>query len=271
MKRLAWLTDIHLDFLQLESIQEFCYAALEADPDVFLIGGDISIAPMLHTHLRIIEHYWKRPVYFVLGNHDYYRGSIDGLRRELPAFLQEHDNLKWLPLEGVVELSPDVALIGHGLWADGRLGAGSASQILLNDYALIEELTGLGQKELFKRLYALGDRAVAEFEPLLRRALAEYKHVYALVHVPPFQESAWYNHHISDEQYLPHFACHAVGEMIRDVMRDYSEKRLTILCGHTHGAGESRIADNIFVKTGGARYGHPKVQEILVVDERQDP
>ncbi len=266
MKRLAWLTDIHLDFLRLEAIQDFCYAALQADPDAFLIGGDISIAPALHTHLRILEHYWKRPIYFVLGNHDYYRGSIDDIRRELPDFLRKHDNLKWLPLEGVVELSSDVALVGHGCWADGRLGAGSASQIMLNDYALIRELTGLGQKELFSRLHQLGERAVSEFQPLLHRALAKYSHVYALTHVPPFQESAWYNHHISGDQYLPHFVCHAVGEMIRNVMQDYSEKSLTVLCGHTHGAGESRIGDNIFVKTGGARYGYPKVQEIIVAD-----
>ncbi|MBN1482531.1 phosphoesterase [candidate division KSB1 bacterium] len=266
MKKLAWLTDIHLDFLDLEGIEDFAYKALRSDPDAFLIGGDISIAPLLHTHLRILEHYWQRPIYFVLGNHDYYKASINKIRAELPDFVREYPHLKWLPQEGIVELSPTTALIGHGLWADGRLGAAEKSKILLNDYALIEELTHKGHRELFFLLNALGDRAVLEFEPTLRAAIKKYSHIYALTHTSPFAESAWHNHHISDPQFLPHFSCHAAGEMIRSVMSQHPDKMLTVLCGHTHGEGQVWITDNIFVKTGGAQYRFPRVQEILKID-----
>jgi len=266
MMRLAWLTDIHLDFLTLQHIQDFCYKALESKADAFIIGGDISVAPALHTHLRILEHYWKRPIYFVLGNHDYYRGSIKDVRGALPSFLSKHDNLHWLLLEGVVRLSDSTALIGHGCWADGRLGLGSASEIMLNDYALIEELTGLGQVALFRKLNVLGDRAAAELQPVLQEALANYSEVIAVTHVPPFEESAAYNHHISDGQFLPHFVCHAVGEMMRDEMRRHPEQKLTVLCGHTHGAGEAHIAENLVVKTGGARYRYPEVQQVITVE-----
>ncbi|MBN1558610.1 metallophosphoesterase [candidate division KSB1 bacterium] len=266
MSKLAWLTDIHLDFLNLAEIQAFAEEALESEPDAFLVGGDISIAPLLRTHLLLLDHYWQRPLYFVLGNHDYYRGSVDAIRRELPAFLQQHPNLKWLPSEGVVALSPATALIGHGLWADGRLGLAEKSAIRLSDYVLIEELKDKAQKELYQTLNELGDRAALEFEPILRAAAKKYEHIYALTHIAPFTEASWHKHQISDSQFLPHFSCHAVGEMIRRVMSDHPATLLTILCGHTHSEGEVWITDNIFVKTGKARYGSPQVQEILHIE-----
>jgi hypothetical protein len=113
---------------------------------------------------------------------------------------------------------------GHGLWADGRLGAAEKSNILLNDYVLIEELSNKEHRELFYLLNDLGDRAVLEFEPTLRTAIKKYSHVYVLTHTSPFAESAWHNHHISDPQFLSHFTCHAVGEMIRSVMSQYPDK-----------------------------------------------
>ena len=54
-------------------------------------------------------------------------------------------------------------------------------------------------------------------------------------------------------------------EMIRKQMDRFPDKNLTILCGHTHGEGEARISDNIFVKTGGARYQYPEVQKIITI------
>ena len=265
MTHLAWLTDIHLDFLKLEQIQEFCYKALESDPDAFVISGDISIATALHTHLRIIEHYWNRPIYFVLGNHDYYRGSINDVRSALPPFLRKHPNLKWLPHKGVVALSPTTALIGHGCWADGRDGVGAASKIILNDYVLIEELTGHESPELFRILKNLGERAAAELEPVLRSALAQRENVITVMHTPPFENAAWFKGRISDNQFLPHLVCSAVGEMLRHVMKEHPKNQLMVLCGHTHGEGEAQIAKNILVKTGGARYGHPGVKELVAI------
>jgi len=266
MKRLAWLTDIHLDFLNLQQIQNFCYKALQANPDAFIISGDISIAPALHTHLRIIEHYWRRPIYFVLGNHDYYKSSIEKVRSELPSFLHEHENLKWLPNEGVVELSESTALIGHGGWADGRAGLGVKSQILLNDYALIEELTGHEQNDLYRILNSLGDRSANELEPILNDALERYQHVYVVTHAPPFVGAAWFKNQISDGQFLPHMVNVAIGTMLKKVMMANKGRKMTVLCGHTHGAGETSIAENLLVKTGGARYSHPRVNEIISLD-----
>ncbi len=266
MKKLAWLTDIHLDFLDLEKIQDFAYSARASNPDAYLLGGDISVAPLLHTHLRILEHYWQRPIYFVLGNHDYYKGSINTIRDKLPVFVSKQSHLHWLPNDGIVELCPTTALIGHGLWADGRLGLKEKSSILLNDYALIKELKYTNQTRLFQSLNQLGDRAAREVEPTLRSALARYNHIFFLTHIPPFIHNHDDDNHQPDPDFLPHLICHAVGQMLRQVMAEFPHNMLTVLSGHIHVAFESWVSDNIFFKTAQARYRHPKMHEIITIE-----
>jgi Icc protein len=82
--------------------------------------------------------------------------------------------------------------------------------------------------------------------------------------IPPFKEACWHEGHISDEDWLPHFTCKAVGDVLRDAMRARPDRQMRVLCGHTHGAGEARILPNLNVKTGGAEYGNPNLQELLI-------
>ena len=43
------------------------------------------------------------------------------------------------------------------------------------------------------------------------------------------------------------------------------DRRMTVLCGHTHGEGEASVPPNLTVLRGGAEYGEPKVQRVLEV------
>ena len=53
--KLAWATDIHLDFLDDGGLARFA-ALLEKSPaDAFLIGGDIAKAGSVERHLRTLE------------------------------------------------------------------------------------------------------------------------------------------------------------------------------------------------------------------------
>jgi hypothetical protein len=49
-------------------------------------------------------------------------------------------------------------------------------------------------------------------------------------------------------------------------MSEHREKEMLVLCGHTHGIGQAQILPNLLVKTGGAIYGKPQLQEIIVAD-----
>jgi predicted phosphodiesterase len=263
--KVAWLTDIHLEFCKPSEVISFCQEVVAAQPDVVLIGGDIGVASTLADLLATLAQHIERPIYFVLGNHDFYGGSITQIRHIMPQIARQSPWLNWLPASGIVELSQSTALIGHGAYADGRLGDGIRSQVQLNDYFYIEEFIGLPQIDRFAKLNALGDEAANYFRTLLPQALARYPKLLLLTHVPPFREACWHEGRLSDDDFLPHFSCQAVGEVLREIMQAHPQCQMTVLCGHTHGAGEAHILPNLQVKTGGTTYGQPEIQEMILV------
>jgi Icc protein len=266
MNQIAWLTDIHLEFLTPDGIDEFCQMLAGASADVILVGGDTSTATTLKQHMTRLAEQWQRPVYFVLGNHDCYGGSIAHVRALATDLTQSSPWLHWLNISGVVELTPNTGLIGHDGWADGRLGNGVRSQVILNDYFRIQEFRGLSQPEYFAKLNALGDEAADYLAQTLPRALRRFQRLLLLTHVPPFRESCWHEGRISDDEFLPHFACQAAGDVLTDVMQAHPDRHLTVLCGHTHGQGETLILPNLLVKTGGAEYGRPQLQALMSIE-----
>ena len=54
MKKIAWLTDIHLNFLPEGAVNEFLTRVLDDDPDMVLITGDIAEADCLPLYLRAL-------------------------------------------------------------------------------------------------------------------------------------------------------------------------------------------------------------------------
>ena len=152
-------------------------------------------------------------------------------------------------------LTNQAGLVGHGAWADGSLGSSTRSSVLLNDYLRIRDSLLLDQEERFRKLNALGDEAAAFVDGLLLSAADHFRALFLLTHVPPFREAAWHEGETSADDWLPHFSCKAVGDVLVRVMTAHPSCSLTVLCGHTHGEGEVRVLDNLLVRTAGARPG----------------
>ncbi len=211
--RVVWLTDIHLNFLAPEGLSALEDLVRRAEPDAILIGGDIAEAHNLSAYLRGMAQRLPWPIYFVLGNHDFYRGSIAAVRREAAAICLELPRLTYLTAENVVELTPSVGLVGHDGWSDGRAGDYWRSDVFLNDYFLIEELAEpLTVSERFLRLNRLGDEAAEHVRRVLPAALERFPHAIVLTHVPPFCEACWHEGRPSDDNWSPHFTCVAMGQ-----------------------------------------------------------
>ena len=264
--RLIWVTDIHLNFVNEDGANAFAQAIRNQAPQVLLVGGDIAEAHDVEHWLRWLVKAVEVPVYFVLGNHDYYRGSIAGVRETVRALCSVVDGLTWLSEQGPISLTEQTALIGHGCWGDGRLGDFLRSSVMLNDYVLIRELSGSIPMQRLEQLHRLGDEAAAHLRTSLEAALKSHQHVLALTHVPPFREACWHEGQLSEDNWLPHFTCGAAGETLRDVMAEHPGQELTVLCGHTHGSGEAKILPNLTVKTGGAEYYKPSLQPPVTVE-----
>jgi len=269
--RLAWATDIHLNFLDAQARCRFL-ESLGKKADAVAISGDIGESPDIEGHLLEIEEVLQRPIYFVLGNHDFYRGSITRTRQAVTRLAIQSEHLVYLTANAVVELTPKTALIGHDGWADARLGDFENSQVILNDYVVIEELPKWRADERFDKealgeaLNVLGDEAAGHFAKTIAEAAANYTNVIAVTHVPPFREATWHEGRTSDDNWLPHFSCKAAGDAMLSVMRSHPQCSLLVLCGHTHGGGETAPLDNLRVLTGEAVYGRPAVQKVIEVE-----
>lgn len=261
--RIIWITDPHFDFLDADRTNEFLgeLAGIGNEDGVVVITGDIATGKTLAGVLRMIHERVPR-VFFVLGNHDAYGMSLIDARviaDGFPGYLTTGPE--------PVMLTPVTCLVGHDGWADGRAGNYHASSLMLTDYVLIEELAGLSQEERFWQLNALGDMAATSARSSLLRALATRPHVILATHVPPFQEACWHKGKISDDHWAPHFSSKVMGEVLVEVMTAHPDKRLTVLCGHTHSPGVYRPTGNITVYTGGAMYGRPRIQAVFPADD----
>jgi Icc protein len=260
--RLAWLSDIHLTFLYTRDVEPFFAAIRATNADAILLTGDIGEADNIVGWLERMDDALERPIYFVLGNHDFYRGSLAGVRHDVIALMRRRPNLKYLTAMEVEELTNTVGLIGDDGWADARLGDYEKSYVMMNDYRLIAELAPLSKQDRLPKLRELGDQAAAHVRRTLPAALARYPQVVLATHFPPFREACWHEGQISDNEWLPHFTCKAIGDAILEIMRPQPDKKLTVYCGHTHSPGICEPLPNVVVHTAGAKYGESKVQPV---------
>jgi Icc protein len=263
MTRVTWLTDIHLNFLPDAAVEQFCRTVADICPDAVLIGGDIAEAHDVCRYLADLSAMIPAAIYFVLGNHDYYHGSIRATRDRVQQFCSKVPELHYLSRDTWHELAPGVGLVGHDGWADGRLGDYPRSLVRMLDWKLIEELAGHDHMSRWEVLKGLADEGAAHIRRVLPEALAACHQVVLLTHVPPFLGACWHEGQISDAQWSPHFTSHAMGQAILEIMERHPAKRLTVLCGHTHGSGEYRPTNNVEVITGGAVYGAPAIARLM--------
>ncbi len=263
MTRIAWITDPHLNFVEPADTRTFWESVAAAGPDVVLVGGDTGEAHNVLDFLRLAASILQRPIYFVLGNHDFYRGSIVGVRRAVEGLAAESEHLAYLPSAGVVSLTPQVALVGVDGWGDGRAGNFDTSPVVMSDFLLIEDLAGLNKAARLTEINMLGDEAGDHVRRVLPEALESHPRAILLTHVPPFREACWHEGRISDLDFLPFFVCQAVGDALLAAAEAHPQREVLVLCGHSHGEGSVQVRDNLTVLTGGVEYGQPTVQRVF--------
>ena len=176
--KILWLTDIHLNFVSTNDIEDLCRQVLAYQPDMVLLAGDIAEAPTVGSYLMLLEQQLQCPINFVLGNHDFYKGSIAEVKTAMAELTADSPWLNYLPQSGIIKLTDSSCLIGHDSWADGRNGDYERSGVMLNDYMLISELAGMSKAERLAKLNALGDEAAAYLTENLLEAFKTYQQVF---------------------------------------------------------------------------------------------
>jgi len=267
--KLAWLTDIHLNFLDIGDRKRFYASIINTQCDALLISGDIAEAPCLLDLMREMADQINKPIYFILGNHDYYLGTVHGVRETLKILSDSHKQLFWLPASGMQLLENNTILLGQDGWADGRLGDYQNSRVSLNDSRMITDLFQekiLGKSQLLEKMQQLADLdAMALKKDLIRAVEQRPEKIIVLTHVPPFKEACMHNGQVSDENWLPYFSSKVVGDVLMHAAENNSSIDFLILCGHTHSEASYQPLSNLTIKAGKAEYYQPGIQEIIII------
>lgn len=272
--KLVWVTDTHLDhidkgmsgFYNREPIERFLKALNDKNPGmhkVLCITGDISNAVHIVEHLEYLnqhlsEEYSK--IFFVLGNHDFYGGSIVGVRASIKNLCsRSRTRLVYLTDHQYIPISENVAIVGHDGWYDGGYADWFApGVVVMNDYYIIKEFMGKTENGIYSLMQQFSNAAACHTKDGIKAALdAGYKQVVFLTHVPPFRENSVYNGNISNNFWMPNFSCKLMGDALLQLTTDHPELQLWSLCGHSHGKATFKAKNNLISITGKAEYGFP--------------
>jgi Icc protein len=257
--RLTWVTDLHLNFVGLPAREAWLTSIRETSPDCLLISGDIAEAESLGWELERLAGDLLLPIYYVLGNHDFYGGSIDQVRAGCGALRNSNERLVYLGATGPQPLSDGWVLVGQDGWGDACDGDPAGSIVRLNDFQQIVDFQDLSSTARIGKLQELGRQAAERLELQLQDGVQLGDALLVITHVPPVRSACLYRGEPADDHWAPFFVGHQVGELLRRFAWEYPEHRIVVLCGHSHHVARCRLESNLWVLTGGADYGFPGV------------
>lgn len=268
--QLIWLTDIHLNFLNKEKRMDFYSKIIETEGDSIVISGDIAEAPSVCEILTEMLKVTNKPIYFILGNHDYYHSSVEVVRQSMMNLMKDKPMLRWLPGLSAQNLGNKVILIGSDGWADGRHGDYVNSKVAVIDSKIISDLfiSGFaGKYSLLDKMQELADADAKKLKDDIISSIIKYqpKKVIILTHIPPFKEACIHRGNITNDEFLPFFASKATGDVLEEIAKDNPNIEFLVLCGHTHSKAHYQPFDNLTIRAGTAEYHIPEIQDIIEV------
>ena len=271
INKLGWCTDIHLNFLERDDRLAFYHEISKHKMEALMITGDIAEAPNLIQNLTEMQKELDMPIYFVLGNHDFWRSSQKKVQEKIEEL--DNANLIYLNETHFNHLNKNTILVGVDGWADARLGNYENSHVQLVDSQLIKDLsevaenrfTGTGNKKALQtRMQKLADYDAWWLSLQLNAALERKpKRIIVATHIPPFKEASKYRGEISNDSFLPFYTCKATGDILLEKANAHKKTRFQVYCGHTHGAAYFEAAPNLIVEAGAAEYREPKLQKVI--------
>lgn len=255
MNQLLFSTDLHLDSCNDETFDTWINSV--NGNSALIISGDISNSRRLISDLTRISSALKQAqIYIVLGNHDFYGGTINDVRSNVRYLTSEVSNLHYLSSMTRTNLqigSETWELVGVDGWADGRAGDFFNKPSLIRDYQEVYDFRNMDLDRRFKFLNTLGMEEAFKLQEKLSNNI-EAENILIVTHVPPYHEAHVFDGSIASPEYAPHFVCVSTGEVISNYALSNPNKKIHVVCGHTHQECHVKIMDNVFVHVGGAKY-----------------
>ncbi len=261
---LLWMSDLHLDQATVINYRKLLQNLRDTDYDAAVVTGDTAVSLSLAKHLAALAHACApRPVYVVLGNHDFYGSSFNATHRVVRTLCHRVSNLHHLQDHGAVWLTKSAVLIGHHGWADARCGWGTKTCVSSPDHWCIDDFRKLDQAGRFDLMTQLGSASARWIRQNLNIVLRKADTLIVATHVPAFQTSAHFNGTPCGPCHSPHYVNKSLGGLLIGTARHNFQKRFAVLCGHTHSAVQEHILANLESRVAGIKRGCPQIQGIL--------
>lgn len=250
-----WYSDTHFNLTLPWTKHSFVDKIKDEKPDSLILTGDISCGITIGNVLSFLaERLDYLPIYFVLGNHDYYGASIGQIETEVASITAKYSNLLWLKEKDIVTVKDGVAFIGDDGWYDARLGnarflAYNLDWIMISDF---RKLKSFDEKKEFGT--NLADSSTARLKEKLIKALETHHTVYILTHMPPWAETCRGAGTDIEQFWLPYNINSCLGKMIEEVMKEHPNQSVAVLAGHTHVPAIVHVAHNIECLVQGGKY-----------------
>lgn len=264
--RIGFLSDLHLNFVSKRELYSFRAKLRDQNLDAFVIAGDTAEADSLISYLTFLERGLDVPIYYVHGNHDYYKSSFEALNKASSSFSDKSKYCKHVTTSGIIKLTEKSCLIGHDGWYDCKAGSYFSSNFELADFMQIEDLSGIYTRDgLFRKFNQLGLEYAEHIGKMIPKAAEQFENIYYLTHVPPFSECALFDGNPSPSYSVGFFCCVQAGEMFLNMKELFPNKNITVLAGHSHSKANLDI-DNLHVRVAGARYYKPDLFDVLEIE-----
>ena len=270
---ILWCSDTHFNFLRsTDAVLRFGKYMRKQNPDAkaMVITGDISDGRDVVNHLKELADGFDKPIYFVLGNHDYYHSSFEEIDAAVDKLVKEDERLIWLNKTSLIQMN-DVPIVGCNGWYDLRYG--NSQRFGMRDYDVILDLSLLQQ---MPKLLVETIRAKADYEAgvLMRNAVQAIQRSYAdtiivCTHVSPYKGASYHERRLGEDDSVGCFSSLATCKVLNTLAEKYDDKTFLVLCGHSHNPAIYKHSHNIHVYCGRAEYGNPEFCGKIYPSERK--
>ncbi len=277
--KLAIATDIHLNFVYEAGTSEFIRRVNLSGCDAILLTGDIAEGNNLEKYFQIFVRECNLPVYFVLGNHDYWGTSVSGIRDDMNKFCAENKGFTYLRSSDPVILTPGTSLIGIDGWYDAGYGDPKKSTLIMNDWFKISDFSDYVVPNFANSYYGYENTinkagivsyckklAILDAE-LLSRKIDEAAKVSNTIliasHFPGWLDVSKYRGKPTDKNSQPYYISKILGDTINEAAGKHPDKEFKVFSGHTHAAATTRLAPNLEATVGHSDYGNPQIYKII--------
>jgi predicted phosphohydrolase len=259
-----WFTDVHFDYAGELNLFKFIDTVNQFAPKGVFITGDIANGISIENDLKYISRNCKTNIYFVLGNHDRYFSSFKKVKQKIKRLCKKYKNLFWMPEAGVVELNDKNALIGVDGWFNFSYTK-PKNILFTNDWFMIKELlVNYSVKSKMQFINKIIDDGCKIIKSNLETALEKYEHIHMLTHFPPFIEASGNEKLFFKDFWNSYDVNTKLGNLLKDIMKNYPDKKLTVYCGHTHKWKRVEVASNMECIVGDSRYFNPSFSKTIL-------